>query len=146
MLCPHCQKEHAESERMCPTTGLPIAHRVICPACGQTARPGARYCAVCGVILSRAQSTIQQVPNPSAGENSEAIPDSSQRVTRPSVSLVELSRRKTQASRNPKFTSPHAVKQWARQSRAWQLIGYALLLIVLLAGVAGLYLIWYQLR
>ena len=146
MLCLYCQKEHSESERICPNTGLPIANQVVCPACGQTARPGARYCAVCGAILSQAQSTVQQVPKPSAGGNSDAIPDSSQRVTRPSVSLFELSRRKTQASRNPEFPSTHAVKQWARQSRAWQLIGYALLLIVLLVGVAGLYLIWYQLR
>ena len=146
MLCPYCQKEHTESERICPNTGLPLENLVVCPACGQNARPGARYCAVCGAILSQARSTVQEAPNPSTGGNSEAIPDSSQSFTRPSISLVELSRRKTQASRSVNYTSPHTVKQWVGQSRAWRLIGYTLLFIVLLAGMAGLYLIWYQLR
>jgi hypothetical protein len=61
------------------------------------------------------------------------------------VSLVELSRRKTQPPKL-KFHFPRAIQQWAQQSRAWRVVGYALLFIVLLAGLAGLYLIWYQLR
>jgi hypothetical protein len=62
------------------------------------------------------------------------------------VSLVELSRRKTQASRIEMPTSPRAIQQWARQSRLWNVIGYTLLILVLLAGAAGLYLIWDQLH
>jgi hypothetical protein len=62
------------------------------------------------------------------------------------VSLVELSRRKTRAAQKAIPTSKRAIKHWARESKAWRIIGYALLVVVLLVGAAGLYLVWVQLR
>jgi hypothetical protein len=62
------------------------------------------------------------------------------------VSLVELSRRKTQASQSVIARSTQGFRQVAQQSKAWRVIAYALLMVVLLAGAAGLYLIWIQLR
>jgi hypothetical protein len=146
MECPHCRQEHAEDERVCPNTGLPLENQVVCLNCGRVARPGASYCAACGAILPRTPPTIQQEPTISTSGDSEAIPAGSQNLTRPSVSLVELSRRKTQAYRIEMPTSPRAIQQWARQSRLWNVIGYTLLILVLLAGAAGLYIIWGQLR
>ena len=66
-------------------------------------------------------------------------------MTRPSVSLVELSRRETRPSLIGVPSSPGTVQPGARQSRLWHLLGYALLLLVLVAGAAGLYLLWNQL-
>ena len=146
MLCPYCQNEHAEDAHVCPSTGLPLWPRVVCLTCGQVARPSARYCAGCGATLPRAQSPVQEEPEISEGRISDAIKAGSQSFTRPSVSLVELSRRKTRASQSAIPTSPRAIQQWAQQHRVWQVIGYALLLLVLLAGAAGLYLIWYEIQ
>jgi hypothetical protein len=73
-------------------------------------------------------------------------PPESQRWTRPSVSLVELSRRETRRLRPTNLTLQRAKEHWRRQSRIWHLIGYTLLALVLLAGAAGLFLLWGQLN
>jgi hypothetical protein len=67
-------------------------------------------------------------------------------MTRPSVSLVEISRRKTRPSWTAIVTSPGRAQQWARQSRVWQVLGYLALILALLLGAAGLLQLWSQLR
>ena len=58
---------------------------------------------------------------------------------RPSVSLVEQSRLKTRMAQINPPVSSHALEGPIKQSRAWHIIGYALLLLVIMAGAAGLY-------
>jgi hypothetical protein len=82
----------------------------------------------------------------------------SQRLTRPSVSLVEISRRQTRLSQGSPQNSSHAAQRWDRlslrlsrrlsrpQSHLWHVLGYVLLILVLLAGAAGLFLLWSQMH
>ena len=172
MLCPHCRQEHPDTERVCPNTGLTLGQPVLCAQCGQAARPGARYCAYCGQALPRPQppTTVNSddivtvdlgepaltgtATDPAAmarlaappAEDLPILPPENQRLTRPSISVVELSRRETRRARFDSPTLQRAKQQWANQSRLWHLIGYTLLALVLFAGAAGLFLLWGQLR
>jgi hypothetical protein len=153
MLCPYCQQEHTDTAQFCPTTGKTLGPPVLCTTCGQPARPGARYCAGCGQLLvtpkpgtpltNGATETGDQAE---PAEIQPGLPSESQRWTRPSVSLVELSRRETRRARPATSTLRRVKEQWQRQSRLWHIVGYTLLLLVLLAGAAGLYLLWSQLH
>jgi len=146
MLCPHCRTEHPEDVQVCPNTGLPIGHPVVCLNCGRIARQGASYCAACGATLPRERALVSEGLNLSEAGSLEGVPSGSQGITRPSISLVERSRRKTRTSQIAIPTSTKEIQQWAQQNRAWHVFGYALLFLVLLAGAAGLYLVWYQLH
>lgn len=172
MLCPHCGQEHPDRARVCANTGLPLGQQVVCAKCGSGARPGSRYCAKCGAPLPRPQSPapVGSTPQDSGGQITQAptsstpsqapplppaasqrdaqptLPAGSQRRTRPSVSLVEISRRETRPAWIAIPTSPRAAQQWARQNRLWHVLGYVLLSLVLLAGAAGLFQLWSQLR
>ncbi len=53
MQCPHCNQEHPDYLRVCPTTNLPLGRVITCPNCGREVRPGARFCAGCGQALPR---------------------------------------------------------------------------------------------
>ena len=143
MFCPHCQQEHPVTAQVCPNTGLSLRQQVLCTNCGQPARPGTRYCAHCGQPLPQPYPHTPVMP---PAEIQPTQPPESQRWTRPSVSLVELSRRETRRLRPINLTLQRAKEHWRRQSRIWHLIGYTLLALVLLAGAAGLYLLWGQLR
>jgi len=118
---------------------------VSCPHCGRAVRLGAHYCAACGADLLSQPPAAQIEPPMSAEGTGGAMQTGSQSYTRPSVSLVELSRRKTRAYRTLIPISQQANQSRVKQSKAWQLTGYALLILVLLAGAVGLYLIWIQL-
>jgi hypothetical protein len=153
MLCPYCQQEHPESTPVCPNTGLALGQLVRCTNCGQPARPGARYCAHCGrpLPLSKPGAPLtngaaEAGDRAAPADDQPALPPDSQRWTRPSVSLVELSRRETRRARPTSSTLQRAKEQWERQSRIWHFVGYTLLILVVLAGAAGLFLLWGQLH
>lgn len=153
MLCPYCQQEHPNTTQVCPNTGLALGQLVRCTNCGQPARPGARYCAHCGQPLppSKPRTSLdadltETGDRAAPAEVQPTMPPESQRWTRPSVSLVELSRRETRRARPATSTLRRAKEHWQRQSRLWHFVGYTLLVLVVLAGAAGLYLLWGQLH
>jgi hypothetical protein len=97
-------------------------------------------------MLSRTKLSVQEDANRDEVVTFEEKAAIKQGFTRPSVSLVEQSRLKTRMAQINPPVSSHALKRPLEHSRAWRIIGYALLFLVILAGAAGLYLIWIQLR
>jgi len=58
MICPYCQKDHAEEALFCPETGKPITPTKYCPSCGSQADKNALTCPECSQPFQSSQKPI----------------------------------------------------------------------------------------